>query len=517
MGKELAKLDRDLLQAVRKCDLEKMRACLKQGADPNAYEAGEAIPRHLLNHVDEPETLVSMGYSLARPPLLLALLSKKEDLALELLAQGADPNLVSALGETATHLAARANSVKVLECLHEAKCKTDKADRSRSTPLMEACREGALEAVEWLLSHGAKWDRKNRDGETPLYIACSTCQPDIVKILLKKGADPNADTQFGPPIVAAVGACHQVPYTPGDIPYISTTWNDKGAFTYAPYPEEQILKIVQELLDHGAKPGGSKNRSPVGTAAQAGLLKVVQRLTEAGANPRTQDSMGNTPLDLAKMFKRDSVVEYLGKYTGSTKTKTQSGPKKKQPDFKASYAAVPKFKTKLQSKSCKAHVVQLAEACGSEPVFHENHVEVEIAGDLREHFDLQSLQDEYLSKDLFLFECTGSTKATKLALIPSNRWQDAIAVFQTNGINYDVASLDIIDWFEEWEEINPFRILGVSHDVVSGCLTGKVKKPKTFAKSMYALCPDTVEQGLGSLEELVLDLKENGQFFLWWD
>ena len=185
------------------------------------------------------------------------------------------------------------------------------------------------------------------------------------------------------------------------------------------------------------------------------------------------------------------------------------------PEFKATYAPVPDFSKSLKKKGFLELVASLESRCGAIREERENHVEF---GLVSTSLTIEQLQEEALNSGAFLCECTGSLEQPKrIAVFPSPRWQDALAVLQTNGINCDVASQDIIDWFEECEKAQPFRILTVSHDLVGGEFLSKVKKPLKLAKKIYQFCPDTVDQGFGEVEELAQDLKANGRFFFWWD
>ncbi|MGQ0423169.1 DUF4253 domain-containing protein, partial [Bacillus sp. HC-Mk] len=40
---------------------------------------------------------------------------------------------------------------------------------------------------------------------------------------------------------------------------------------------------------------------------------------------------------------------------------------------------------------------------------------------------------------------------------------------------------------------------------------------QSFAQEMYEFCPDIVEQGTESIEELVEEIKKTKKLFLWWD
>lgn len=505
-----------LAAAKNKCELASW--LLKRGANVNAVPGGEKIPSYLLSNIDDEDTLVGMGYSLNRTALIWALIHKNADLVLTLMNAGADPELPSHTGETPMVLAAGLNQVEVLEALKAFGVKPDKAGGGKQTPLMTACSVGAKESVRWLLRHKAKTKRKNRDGETPVSLACSGGHIEVLRLLVGSGADLSFQSEWGGPLAAAAGATKVVPYSSGQESFISVSYTDKGATTFAPLAEHIVLEMVRILLEGGADPNDSSGTStPLGSAAQSGHLEVVKVLIAAGARPKTQDTMGNTALDIAKMFKRQSVVEYL-QNLGMKPTPIQADEDEEPLDYKAVYAPIPKLAKKLASKSFRQALQRLEETCGSQAVLLDNHAEVHVDATLQTSLKVADLQDDFSALGYFLVECSGSfSLPQKLALLPSPRWQDALALFQTNGINYDVASQNIIDWFEEWESVNPVRILALRHDVVSGKLLNKVKKPKTYAKSMFELCPDTVEQGLGTLDALVEELKKNGCFYLWWD
>jgi uncharacterized protein len=505
--------------AVKHGRSEMVRFLVSKGADVNATQGGEKIPSYLLSNIDDVGTIQEMGYALNRSPLILSLLNGDIKLAEFLVSQGADPQYSSALGESPVHLAAGLNSVSLLEILHAAKVKIDKAGRSRTTPLMTACEEGATEAVQWLLEHKAKPNRTDSDGQTPLTLAAGKCHLEVVRLLLEAGAELHPKTPLGEPLALAAGAVELVPLKPGQKSFILSTFNADGAFTYAPLDEQRVLQTVRLLLHGGTDPKRASGNTPaLCAAARSGHLEVVKLLLDAGANPRAQDFVGNTAYDTAKMFNRDEVADFLKPLTGKRPRK----PKVEVPEeveFNAKYAPVPSFAKKLTTKKFESALQELSVLCGSEPVVLDNHAEIHVRTSSQDTISVSELQSEYLKKyGYFLIECSGNVEGpVKLALFPSKRWEDALAVFQTNGINYDVASQNIIDWFREWEPSNPFRLLTIAHDVVGGRFLDKIRQPKALAKSIYELCPDTVEQGLGSLEELTKDIKENRQFYLWWD
>ena len=502
-------LNEELLKASKSGRSDKVLALLEKGADVDAQEGGEKIPGYILNNVDDPKQLQKMGYSLNRTPLVWALIHRDWDLACKLLEGGADPNLVSNLGEQPMSLAAAGNAVKVLEALKERKAKTDKAGRHRHTPLMEAAEAGSLEAVQWLVKNKAKVDRKNGNKETPLAIACRECRPEVAEFLVEAGAEVNVEGDFGTPLTAACGAIKRVPMVDGQPQFISVQWTDDGVFTFEPAPVADVLRIVKRLLEAGADPNLGAQK-PLAEAAFKGSPAVVEELLKAGADPNHRSALGQTPLEIAQVMNRSENIEILARVTNAA-----PGPKPEVTEFKAQYAPIPDLSKGLKTKRFQDLLATLKSRCGSSGEERENHVEFAVTST---SVTTEQLQEEALESEAFLCECTGSLEQPKrIAVFPSPRWQDALAALQTNGINCDLASQDIIDWLEECEKEQPFRILTVSHDLVGGEFLSNVKKPMKLAQKIYQFCPDTVDQGFGEVEELAADLKSNGKFFFWWD
>jgi ankyrin repeat protein len=502
-------LNEELLKVSELGKSDKVLALLENGADVNSHEGGEKIPGYVLNNVDDPKQLQTMGYSLNRTPLVWALIHQDWDLACKLLEAGADPNLVSNLGEQPMSLAAAGNAVEVLEALLERKAKPDKAGRQRQTPLMEAAETGALEAVQWLVKHKAKMERKNGNKETPLVIACREARADVADFLVEAGAQVDVEGDFGTPLTAAAGAIKRVPMVDGQPQFISVQWTDDGVFTFEPAPVADVLRIVKRLLEAGADPNLGTQK-PLAEAAFKGNPAVVEELLQAGADPDHRSALGQTALEIAQLMNRSENVAILAKVTNAA-----PAPKPEATEFKAQYAPIPDLSKRLKTKSFLHLLAGLKTRCESSAEERANHVEFAVTSTT---VRTERLQELALENDAFLCECTGSLEQPKrIAVFPSPRWQDALAVFQTNGINCDVASQDIIDWLEECEKEQPFRILTVSHDLVGGEFLSKVTKPLKLARRIYDFCPDTVDQGFGEVDELAEDLKVNGKFLFWWD
>lgn len=104
-------------------------------------------------------------------------------------------------------------------------------------------------------------------------------------------------------------------------------------------------------------------------------------------------------------------------------------------------------------------------------------------------------------------------------LIKSTDIYDALRMQQTNAINYDMDTPELIDKLNEWKSQYSFTITQVDFDFLELYFhelpTGA--KFDEFVDDIYDFCPDIVEQGSGSIEELANEIRETNKVLLWWD
>lgn len=119
---------------------------------------------------------------------------------------------------------------------------------------------------------------------------------------------------------------------------------------------------------------------------------------------------------------------------------------------------------------------------------------------------------------VFASEMDGNEKLS-IVLIKSNDIYDALRMQQTNAINYDMDTPELIDKLKEWENHYSFTITQVDFDFLELYFhelpTGE--KFDEFVDDIYDFCPDIVEQGSGSIEDLAKEIRETNKVLLWWD
>ena len=164
--------DPELIDAVRRGDVDAVRSLVRQGLDVNGAQGDGLTPLHL------------------------AATNGGAEIAEILVYAGANLEARTRNGaHTPLHVASRGGHSGVIEILLGAGADLAVRTTNGSTPLHFAAVSGVPSATEVLLDHGAEVDaREHAAGQTPLIYAASSNYLEAVKVLLAWDADPNAAT-----------------------------------------------------------------------------------------------------------------------------------------------------------------------------------------------------------------------------------------------------------------------------------------------------------------------------------
>lgn len=280
-----SELDAALLHATRCGQVELALAALERGADPNTVPgAGERDQRSVL----------MLATTLPEVRLLRALIAKRADVnrthaglspllaatrdsyqgrpdaVLTLLANGADPAIADAQGNTALHYAALAAEPVVAAMLIDTGAPLTAVNREGLTPLGQAAHAANWTLVRFFLEHGARNEVEH--AQPALSAAASIADDDVtgVKLLLKHKARVDAQGPLGrTALMAAALAGH--------------------------------ASITRCLLDAGANADISDSHATTALmeAARAGAAEVVALLAARKPDPNRVDHLGRSALVIA--------------------------------------------------------------------------------------------------------------------------------------------------------------------------------------------------------------------------
>jgi hypothetical protein len=117
----------------------------------------------------------------------------------------------------------------------------------------------------------------------------------------------------------------------------------------------------------------------------------------------------------------------------------------------------------------------------------------------------------------FVVEMNEGLKRDRIGIIKGTDQYEILRIMHTNGAQYGISNEKLIDRLKEWEKIAPFTIIGADGDWVELEFRTLPKDLKAFAEDVYEFSPEAVEQGAGSVEELMKEIGKTNRLFLSWD
>jgi Domain of unknown function (DUF4253) len=94
---------------------------------------------------------------------------------------------------------------------------------------------------------------------------------------------------------------------------------------------------------------------------------------------------------------------------------------------------------------------------------------------------------------------------------------DILRLARTDACNHDMGTEDLIRKLQSWHQTLDLDIFLAETDTIELRLNARPTDFGAFAKDVYEFCPDIVDQGIGSVEELEVAIRDYMQILLWWD
>lgn len=276
-------------------DLRLLRALIQHGADLNAAHGGMA-------------------------PLLAATRDSwhgRPEAVMTLLANGADPRIADADGNTPLHHAARSSDPGVAALLRDAAADIDAINRDGFTPLGLACAAGNWRLARFLLERGAKPELPN--ASPALLAAAGTEEDDVagVQLLLKHKAKPDTrDARHRSALHEAARSGHD-----DIVGTLLAAGADVGARDIdgrTPWLEAARgghLEVLERLLPHRPDVAGidhdGRDALMLASTAERADPALVRRLIDLGIDPARKDNDGRRAVERAAAAGRWTLVAVL--------------------------------------------------------------------------------------------------------------------------------------------------------------------------------------------------------------
>jgi len=359
---------RNVFDAVREGDLETLGKCIRVSPEllGVSEDWGTSALHMAVQHPRSLEFLLDAGAEVdlrdafERTPLHVAARSRSAYALDVLLARGADANARDVHGRTPLHFAARSwtgggfedlledlsaengvtgrvvVAVSSIAKLVAAGADVKAADKGGRTPLHEAAAHNRARAVPLLLRLGAKVNARDGSGRTPLALASANGDVETVKALVKAGADPNlADDEGLTPLHLAVsdlcplygygaaveGTAKALLAAGAKVNAMTTDGRTVLHIACACGPAGLVDLLLQSGVDVTAI--DNEGNTPLHALARnwrwdfprvgvplLGEQSTFEKMLE-GADPAARNSLGLTPLDLARENGQDKLVKLL--------------------------------------------------------------------------------------------------------------------------------------------------------------------------------------------------------------
>lgn len=134
---------------------------------------------------------------------------------------------------------------------------------------------------------------------------------------------------------------------------------------------------------------------------------------------------------------------------------------------------------------------------------------------------IYKLKDSLRGKGYTIFkvELTGEAGNRKhsIGIVRETDPYRILRYMETDGINYDITNDSLITVIKDLDKKYQLELIGASGDYCEFIIHRPPADWNQLAKEVYAICPDTVEQGVGSVEELARELRQNRRLYFWWD
>ena len=213
------------------------------------------------------DTLIASGFAVdtiydQTSALHVAVIKNQSEAAKRLIAHGASVNLKTSddKGVTALHIAAITGNAGMTDLLVVHGADIQVYATNGEPPILTAARYNHKDVVDRLVTHGADLQATNAQGNSLLFMCIFSNDTRAATLLLDAGMDPNVQDR------------------------------DKRAYAL-----------------HAA----------MIYAIHSGTTDMVECLLAHGADPNIRDQHGMTPLKMAKIDKRDRLVELLASYNAA--------------------------------------------------------------------------------------------------------------------------------------------------------------------------------------------------------
>src|SRR5438105_3234159 len=232
--------------------------------------------------------LAAAGTAAAADTSLAGLIqARNRDVALKMIAAGADVNAAQGDGTTPLHWAVYKIDAELTRALLQRGARPNVINNYGSSPLAEAVKVADARLVGMLLDAGSDANVPNQEGQTALMLAARAGSLDVAELLVRHGADVNAREKWRGQTALMWAADAG---SAGLTRFLISRKADVNARALA---NDWPTQMTGEPRNQYRPTGGL---TPLLYAARSGCKDCVAALLDAGADPNRPNPDGVTPL-----------------------------------------------------------------------------------------------------------------------------------------------------------------------------------------------------------------------------
>ncbi|MEJ8844565.1 DUF4253 domain-containing protein [Lacibacter sp. H375] len=132
-----------------------------------------------------------------------------------------------------------------------------------------------------------------------------------------------------------------------------------------------------------------------------------------------------------------------------------------------------------------------------------------------------SLKDRFKEKgySVFLLENNFNigNKPDNIGILKTTDKYTVLKQLATDGINWDITNDSLISIIKTFDKKYSIELIGASGDWCEFIIHNEPKNWTQFAKEVYKVCPDVVDQGTETVQALADEMKRTKRLYFWWD
>jgi hypothetical protein len=132
-----------------------------------------------------------------------------------------------------------------------------------------------------------------------------------------------------------------------------------------------------------------------------------------------------------------------------------------------------------------------------------------------------SLKDKFKERGYSIFLLENNYNIDKrldnIGILKTTDKYTVLQQIRTDGINWDITNDSLISIVKTFDKKYSLELIGASGDWCEFVIHKEPKNWIQFAKEVYKVCPDVVDQGAGTVEALADEMKKTKRLYFWWD